>query len=226
MGSLQQTISDDRVRHLVQVLHEALHTRRDKRRVDALVFAVHQARDVRQRSVPASVPERFEHRPVSRPVSKQDLDELHQDELFAGDGHVGADIRVAANLEQIPRFVDRLGAADHDERAIRDAAGTGIGGQPVRALGMDLHARNEQHLDRLAVEPREARAEVRAPLLQDNPGLGQPRIVQRGPHGTGTRRSHPVTAEEVGQQTCSLVERIDHNRRYAQPRRRRPDSLT
>ena len=74
MGTFQQPVPDDRVRQLVQILHEPLDPRGDQRRVRLIVPAVHQAGDLRQGPVAAGTPERFQHRPLPPAVLQQHLD--------------------------------------------------------------------------------------------------------------------------------------------------------
>ena len=101
---LKQAIPDDRVRQFVQVAYQPLDAGGHQGRVRAVVPAIDQTGDVHQGPVATGVVECLEHGPAGCPVVEQHLDKLHQDELFAGDDHVGADAGFAADAEQVPRF--------------------------------------------------------------------------------------------------------------------------
>src|SRR5205823_8162049 len=105
------------------------------------------------------------------------IEQLQSDEFFAGDDDVGIILAIGSSAKEIPRLVDGLGPARQDQRP-GTAKPVSVGDDLVGAGTMDLHARDEQHLRQLAVEPGLARLKMTIPLAQDNSSLGESGFVQ------------------------------------------------
>src|SRR5437868_3272665 len=99
------------------------------------------------------------------------VEQLQEDKLLAGAGSVGVvSTALVREVEEVPRFVDGLGAAGQDQRP-RVAELAGVGDHLIGTSAVNLHAGDEQQLRRLAIEPRLARADVAVPLALDDAQL-------------------------------------------------------
>src|SRR5260221_455885 len=116
---------------------------------------------------------------------------LDDDELLAGAHDIGADFALLVEAEEVPRFIDRLGAAGEDERAIV-AELVGIGDQLIRFGRVNLHAGDEQHLRQPAFEAGLARAKLRVPLRLDDARVAEAGADQGAGDGprAGPKQAH------------------------------------
>src|SRR5262249_5103028 len=100
------------------------------------------------------------------------IKELEQDEFLTGDDDIRGVPTAGAAFEEVPGFIDGLGTAGEDERTVV-AEAVRVVDDVVGAGGMDLHARDEEHLGQVGAEAGKAWANIRIPLALDNAGADE-----------------------------------------------------
>ena len=186
MRPLEQTQGRHWQGKLVEVLNQTLNARVDQLidRAGALGAAVDQAGDVFQATGGARRVKAWRMVSPSALKLEQPVEQGEEDELLTRDHHVSASVGVDPDTEEVPGFVDGLGPSRQDQGAVL-AQRPGVVDQPVGRGAMDLHARNQKQLGRLAAEPGLAGPDVGRPLLEHDPDVGEPR--RRNRRGNGNR---------------------------------------
>ena len=174
--------------------------------------AKHQARDVIQQPGAATSFEGIPHRFAHRLMFEQTVHEFEDHEVLARHDHVGAHATVGRKTEEVPRFVNRLGAAGQDERALV-AQPPGIANVAIGTGTVNLHARDEEHLGLLTAKVRLANPDIRSPLFEHDPGILESGRPQGGTDGDRPSRNQDFVDEQERPQPSAMIERIDEQYR-------------
>ena len=167
MLGLVQAIGVDGVRQFIEILHEALRAGVDQRaaillarlRFVPVMRAIHQTENVVQESGAAQAMEGLARMLVLSAGFHDAIEQLQQHEFFAGAGHIGVvGLPLMLEVEEVPRLVNRLGAAGNDQRPLV-AEFVAVGDQFISASAVNLHRRNEQDLRRHTIKAHFAGAE-------------------------------------------------------------------
>ncbi len=190
---LHQPHPHQRVRHLVQILHHALDAgvHQVRQRIALVAGTEDQAGDVVQQAGLTQAVEGLAWMLARLAQLVHAVEQFEDDEFLAGADDVGREVAIGAEAEEVPRFVDGLGAAGHDQRPIV-AQLVGVDDHFISAGTVNLHAADKQHLRQLALDARGARLKICVPLRQHDARVRVASFVQGRRHGPrpGREQAH------------------------------------
>src|SRR5579864_8228368 len=120
MRRFKQAQSSDRVRQFVEVLHHALHAGVDEpaqRRI-LITFAEDKSWNIVEQAGAPQAVERLARMFLFAAMRHDALEKLEDYVFFPGTRHVGTDLSLRINAEEIPRFVNRLRADRQNKRPL------------------------------------------------------------------------------------------------------------